>query len=301
MKPIATRLSLTRLWIWLGSQREGIGYGLFTLVVFVVTLAYSLPHDLIARRALDEATSEVPVRVRFAEVSFSFPNGYHFRDLRLTSEGPPRFQIEMPELTVSTPLTGLFSGQIDSASFSGTLYGGEIDGTTWTEDGRLAATVHAENLQIAPLYRRFAAAPGTVAGATSFDLEFSGDGRTLRSSQGSLSLTAREVAMSEIALSGIILPDLQFGSLRLEAALDGGQLKLERFEATGDEVTLTSEGTLLVRTPLSRSVLNLEVGIDVSAEARPGLRAAVSFLPKRRTGPANRWSLRGPLSAPSLR
>ena len=36
------------------------GYGLFTSLVFTVALLWSLPHDLIAARALDAATAGAP-------------------------------------------------------------------------------------------------------------------------------------------------------------------------------------------------------------------------------------------------
>ncbi len=58
MKPAATvpRGRLGRIAAALRARAELIGYVLFTLAVFLLALVWSLPHDLIAARAIEVAT-----------------------------------------------------------------------------------------------------------------------------------------------------------------------------------------------------------------------------------------------------
>lgn len=300
MTPDPSRSFRARLGAIPGPWRGILGYLGFTLAVFVVALLYGLPHDLIARRALGEATSEAPMRVVFDDVSFAFPNGYHFTEVRLSPRDDPQYTVEVPEITVRTPLTGILLGRIDSATFSGRLYGGTFEGTAETSDGKVATTVSLEEVRLAPLTRRFLPPPGAVAGTASLDLALTGDGRSTRSSAGTVELSARNVSLEGIIAQGITVPDLTFSDVQLEAEVQGTRLQLERFTARGDELTLGATGDVLVREPASQSVLNLQLEIDVSAEARPGLRVATSLLPKRKTGQKS-WALRGSLASPSLR
>ena len=78
MKPtVARSLARGRLGALLGFVRTratALGYGLFAFVVFATALLWSLPHELIAARALDVATAGAPVRVGFRSVAIAFPD-----------------------------------------------------------------------------------------------------------------------------------------------------------------------------------------------------------------------------------
>ena len=89
MRPVAPvpRGRLGRLVALLRARADLVGYVAFTLLIFLLALVWSLPHDLIAARAIDVATAGAPVRIGFRSVSLAFPNGYRFTDLRATPLG----------------------------------------------------------------------------------------------------------------------------------------------------------------------------------------------------------------------
>ena len=301
MKPTKKRFGAVQLGARLGPWKGALGYAAFTLAAFLIALLYGLPHDLIAQRILQEVTAQAPVRISFSEVGFAFPNGYRFEDVRISSEDQPLHTVQIPELSVSAPLSSLLLGSVDSANFSAELYGGELAGSVAAREGKVAARIEAEDLQIAPIARQFLTPPGAVGGRASFTADFEGDGRSMRSAKGNLRLSARDVSLDKITAQGILLPDLAFTTVVLDADLAGTRAKVNQFEAIGNEASLKSEGTLLIREPVGRTVLDLKLGIDVSDQARPGLKTAISLLPRNKSKGKNQWNLRGVLASPSLR
>lgn len=300
MTPAATRFSVGRLGSIVGPWRGVLGYSLFTLIALVVCLAYVLPHDLIVARVIEEATRDIPVRVVPGQVSFSFPNGYRLEDVRVSHREDPGLGAQISEITVSSPILGVLLGRIDSADFSGTIYDGRFHGDVTTADGRIATNLVLEDVSLAKVSRRFLAPPGAIAGSASLALELTGDGRNPKTNEGTMELRATDVSLEGIVAQGFTVPDLRFTTVDVDAELQGSRLQVESMKATGDEVTLGATGNVLIREPAHRSVLNLQVEIDVSPNARPGLRVATSLLPPKRTGQKG-WALRGSVAAPSIR
>ena len=300
MTPLRARLSFDRIGSVAVPWHAVLGYAAFTFAVFVVCLLYGLPHELIARRAIHEATRELPIRVSFETVSFAFPNGYFLEGVRIADETDPARSVQLDELAVSTPLLGILLGRVDSADFEGTLYGGSFDGSARSSPGAVSTRLNVEGLSLAPLSRRLLPPPGSVAGTASLELEISGDGRRTQTSEGAIALRATNVRLEGIVAQGFTVPDLRFPEVRLDATLDAGRLKVGAFEAAGDELRVGATGDVLLRDPVTRSVLNLQIEIDVDEAARPGLRVATSLLPPRKAGKKG-WALRGSVASPSLR
>ena len=249
MTPTLTRVSLGRLGQVIGPWKGVLGYGAFTIAMLVIALLFGLPHELIARRAIDEATREIPVRVVFEDVAFSFPSGYRLENVRLSHRETPQYMAEISEITVSTPLLGVLFGPIDSADFSGSLYDGTFDGTVQTTNGKVDTSVRLDEVSLAKLSRRLLPSPGALGGTASLDLELSGDGRSTQSSKGKIKLRAKNVSLEGIIAQGFTVPDLTFQTVRLDAELQGARLQIDEFEAAGDEVTVAATGDVLVRDP----------------------------------------------------
>jgi hypothetical protein len=269
-----------RILSWLDERRAGLASAAFALVVFVVALAWSLPHDLIARRALETATVGGPVGVDFQSVAFAFPNGYRFTGLRLTPQQKPDAVVAIDELTVRAPLLSLLAGDPRKLDLSGRAYG-EID------LGRALAP--------------FLDPPGSVEGRATLDLRLSGDGRTTQSADGDLDLSVTGLALHQLAARGFPIPDARFAQANLTAQIAGPKVTVKQFAASGDEVGLVASGDVTLRDPVVQSLLNLRLGVDVAAQAPPPIRVLTALLPRRAAGEASNYTLGGTIAAPSLR
>ncbi len=296
--PAATELAAAAR---LRPSRAALGYALFTLVAFLIALALSLPHDLIAARALEAATAGAPLRVTFESASFAFPNGYRLRNLRLVPTRAAEAALSITELTVRVPLLGLLLGRLADATLAGQAWGGRFSGAVQTRGSHAALHLELRAVDLARLATTLIPPPGRLAGQAALDLDLAGDPRSTRGAEGALRLTVHGLALHEIALRGVTLPDLSFPDLELAAQVAGSRLQIQELRANGDELALGAKGDLLLREPLPSSVLNLRLTIDVRPSAPPALRMATALLPPRPAGETPSYALSGTLAAPVLR
>jgi type II secretion system protein N len=297
-----TSAALSRIAVGLrGNGRALLGYAAFTLVIFIVALAATLPHELIVRRALDDATQGLPLRVAFESASYAPPNGYRFSALRLLPVDADGRSIDVDRLTVRVPLLALLQGRSRTMTFHGDAYGGEISGGVTDLGTQFTSELSAEGVDLERLSSSWIPSPGRITGRGSVSAELSGDGRTTQSSQGQILLSTKDLGMDKLSVQGLLLPDLRFSEVTLRAEVHGTRLQVEELRARGDEVSGGLKGDVLLRQPTAQSVLNLQVQLDVSPQARPGLRVATALLPQRPAGSTAPYTLRGTLAAPVLR
>ncbi|HEY8517829.1 MAG TPA: type II secretion system protein GspN [Candidatus Binatia bacterium] len=278
-----------------------LGYAAFFLVVFLIALLRTLPHDLIARRALEVALAAAPIEVGFREVSFAFPNGYRFSDVRVTSARGDGPLASLSELTVRMPLLSALTGNFRRAVFAGRAYGGELHGDVQLAGERVVGSLDARGVSLAPALAPLVPPPGRIAGTADLSLRLSGDGRTTQSAEGEIELSARNVALEEVTVRGFRVPDLALGTVTGSAQLFGSRLQVKELRTAGDQLTFAATGDVLLREPVAQSVLNLRLTIDVPADAPPALRVATALLPKRGPGQNQGYTLKGTIGAPVLR
>ncbi len=283
-------------------RRSGLlGYALFTVLVFLVALVWTLPHDLIARRAVATALASAPVELTFRSVHFAFPNGYRFADVRVLPAGGGETLASLGELTVRLPLAALLTGDFNRAAFSGRAYGGQFAGQVGRAGERISGELEASGVRLEPALAPLVPPPGRVGGTARLSLRLSGDGRTTQSSQGELELSVADLSLEQVSVRGIRLPDLSFPTASGAAQIFGPRLQVKELSASGPDLRLTASGDVVLREPTPQSVLNLRLTIDVPPGAQPGLRVATALLPKRAAGEAPNYTLKGTLAAPVLR
>lgn len=289
-----------RLLGWLATHRRAIGYAAFSATVFLLALLYTLPHDLIARRAIDRATMHAPVDIEFREASFAFPNGYHFQGLRLSARERPDLPLLLEELTLRALLLRLLFGE-RAVAFRGSLFGGELTGDAVARGAGAAVELAIQDLDLGRASPSFLAPPARITGRASLGLVLSGDGVTIRSAEGEARLSVRGLRLEKLQAHGITLPNLSFEELDGQARIRAARLEVEELRARGPELGFRLSGDILLREPLEQSVLNLELAIDVPPEAPPAVKMATALLPPKPTSQPARWSLRGTPARPSIK
>jgi type II secretion system protein N len=289
-----------RLGRWVDGHRRGVLYGAFTLAVFCIALAYSLPHDLIARRIVGDATAAAPVDVAFREVGLAFPNGYRFHGLTLTGKTLPELRLGIDELTVRAPLGNLLTGA-RAAAFAGELLGGEVAGTVTEQGSGGAVDLHLEDVDLALASASLLPPPAQVAGRANIELDLAGDGRSTRSSRGEVRVDVRGLALTKLVVQGITVPDLAFSEVRGRAKIEGTTLQIQELQAEGPDGDVGISGSIVIREPVEQSVLNLELRAEVAPDAQPAMKMAAGLLPPKPTGQPKRWTVRGTLARPTVK
>ena len=282
-------------------HRLAIAYGAFAVLVFVLFLAESLPHDRIAAAVLASATSGAPIVVDFKDVAYAFPNGYRFQGVRIAPLAQPEVALQLTDLTVRTPLLGLLLGRPNRASLAGDAYEGTFQGEVEDAAPRIEAVLHADSLDLGRALAAFLPPPATVSGRASFELTLAGDGRTTRSADGDLHLRASGVALGHLIVQGFAVPDLSFSDCDLTAQIRSGRVQVRELRASGPDVEVSASGDVLLREPVQTSILNLRLSIAPTGTSRPEIRILTGLLPRRGPGDQPTYNLSGTLAAPVLR
>lgn len=283
-------------------ERAGVlGYAAFTLLAFAIALLWSLPHDLIATRALDVALAGAPVQVSFRTISLAPPNGYHLTDVRVTPAGKSEPIATLSEVTVRMPLLAILTASFRQAAFSGRAYGGDFTGRVSQSGARTAARLEAKGIRLEPALAAFVPPPGRVEGTATVSLDLAGDGRSTQSSEGELSIGVAGLKLEQVSVRGIRVPDIAFPTVAAAAQVYGARLQIKEANASGDDLSFAATGDVLLREPVQQSVLNLRLTVDVPSTAQPAMRLVTGLLPKRQPGESPAYTVKGTIGAPVLR
>ena len=282
-------------------RRRSVAYAAFTALVFAVALLESLPHDLIVRRALDEASSDSPVRIRFAELRYGFPNRYRLRRVELVPRGRGGPGVSVERLDLRVPLLGLLLGR-RLVSFSGAAGEGSFDGWVSRAGDETSLSLRADRLRLDVLARPLLPPSARLAGTARLELEIAGDPSRPARAEGSARFELADVEAAGLSLGGLPVPAVSFSRIRGELELHGTRLQVEELSAAAPGVRIGLSGDVLLRRPAERSVLSLGLRAEVSPEADPSWRLArAALLPPRPPGAHARYSLRGTLARPVVR
>lgn len=292
---------LGRLAARLRGRAELIGYAAFTLLVFLVALVWSLPHDLIATRAIEVATAGAPVRIGFRTVSLAFPNGYRFTDLRLTPLGASQPVATLSEVTLRVPIGGLLTGNFRQAVVDGRAYGGTFRGWARLAGNRASGELEAKGVRLEPAVAPFLPPPGRVQGTADLSFRMAGDGRTTQSSEGEVTLAIRDLALEQVNVRGFRLPDVAFPTVDASAQVFGARLQVKEIRAAGDDLRFDASGDVLLRDQLQQSVLNLRMTVEIPPNAQPALKLLSGLLPKKNPGEPPVYTVKGTIATPVVR
>ncbi|HEY2386626.1 MAG TPA: type II secretion system protein GspN [Candidatus Binatia bacterium] len=255
-------------------------YAVYTLLLFVVFLGATFPHEAILRRALDPGPA-APISVDLRGVSLGWTLGYTIDELRILSRGadPTLPVLDATHVYAAPSILGLLRGRPFPLSLAASLYGGSLEATT--DLGTDAYDVHAKvsGLDVARYAGLRLFLEGTLQGHVNGSVELSGNPTKPMTTNGTLDLRATDLALEAGKLRGITIPDLHFPELRLAGTIKSGRVELPDLSARGREVSVTGTGTLLLSHPLAATLINLDLTITPAPDLPDNLRLALNLIP----------------------
>jgi type II secretion system protein N len=215
-------------------------------------------------------------------------------------DDPPIF--ESPSLYVRPGFDGLLQGRLSSVLVDGKLYGGEMDGSWSMADGMTRATLQLHGLQLGRYpYMRTLLDEGSVSGQLSGAASMEGRG-DLENARAVGELDIRDGGLTGAKISGIGVPDLTFKQISFKFARQGTRLEIQEFRADGDQIKASGDGQIVLREPLSDSVLNLRVTVMPGNDASDDVKALLSIIPRPKNARLDApLTITGTLRQPRLR
>lgn len=283
-------------------RRTWFLYGLYTLVLFAVSIFVTLPYEVMVRRLMDLLPQNV-VSATIDGAHFAWWNGIEVADLRLLpmpiKEGAPPM-LELGRLQVRPDWGSWLRGQFTSGALWGELYGGTADGRIhFNQSDPPSVTAHLEWSGVE--LRRYRALTtwldeGRVTGSLAgwFDAQVNAGAPP----EGEGEIFLQNAGINGGKIMGFTVPDLAIDDAKSKFVLKGDRLDVQDVALTGGEINLQVSGFISLRQPLGQSIPNLKVSIQKLPESLKPLLAI--FAPRAKTLPAQ-LQLTGTLSRPQVR
>jgi type II secretion system protein N len=255
-------------------------YAVYALLLFVVFLGATFPHEVMLRRALDPGPA-APVAIELRGVRLGWTLGYTIDELQVLSRGadPTLPVLDVAHVYAAPSLFGLLRGRPFPLRIAASLYGGSLDATT--DLGTDAYDVHAKvsALDVGRYAGLRLFLQGTLQGHVNGTVELSGNPTKPSTTNGTVDLRATDVALEGGKVRGVTIPDLHFPELRLVGTIKAGRVELGDVNARGREVSVVGTGTLLLAHPLAATLLNLDLTITPAPDLPDNLRLAFNLIP----------------------
>jgi len=276
------RLRLPSLsFAWLGALigRRMLLYVIYTVVLFVVFLLVTFPHDLLVRRALSSVKTG-PVNVDFNAVNFAWHKGYELSGLRLGGNDEQAPLLECSHLWVRPSLSALVHGNPYALQLSAELYGGSAQGDFSLNNGAIVGSLQWRDLRLSR-YRTLTSLidEGQLEGRVSGQLNFEARTGNANAGQATGEITLDGATLTSAKVQGFTVPDLKFRQTKLKFVAHPGRFEIQDFNAAGD-VDVQGSGQIALREPLSESTLNLRATVETSLATPDPLKALVALIPR---------------------
>lgn len=299
----ALRLSMPRLsfdWLEGFGGRRVLLYSIYTLLLFLVFLIANFPHEVLVKRAVRVVDGLTVERARFAWFRGYELGGVQLKPGPRDADAPPL--LESSSLYIRPGLDGLLRGKVESVFANGLFYGGKVDGSFRQVDGMTRAGLELNGVQIGRYpYLTGLLEEGQIGGKLSGAVTFEARG-DFQSGRAAGELHLAGGGLQGVKINGMGVPDLNFGEVAIKFTLQGSKLEIEELRADGDELKVNGSGQVVVRGPVSDSVLNLKLTIVPGPASSDSVKGLLSLIPRQNGArPDAPVTVTGTLKSPRFR
>ena len=249
------------------SWRALAGYLAYTVIAFLVFLAWTFPYQRVEKAIIAEVARRTGSEITTDAGRFVFPAGFVWHGVRVRPKSWENQTLDLDMIRASVVVPSLLRRTLE-IDLAWDAYGGKVRGT-WVarrEAGgtRVSFDQFGQGFDLGrfPL-RSTAKWQGTaqieLADQWTNDAWLAGDGT------GSIEVTGLKV--DHVEIGGFPIQGIEFDAVSARAALKGGTLTIQKLNARGPLGTALGEGTAMLRTPWTESVLSFSVTVNPSADA----------------------------------
>lgn len=287
---------------WVPSFSARFGWGLYTVICFVVSLFFTFPVDAVLQRVIVSVTRSTSLHVRYEQGGLNWRGTAVVRDVTIEQQETGLPPLKVTRLVVHPSWLGLLFGRLLPLAFQADVYGGTINGTVEYSQSGVKTTLTVQQLNLALLPVPATGKSTGLKGYLTGTGEVSGDLSQIFSLQGALELNVLDGSLQAGALGRLPVPPLQSVHGNLRANIRDGRLNIADFTLIGDGVEARLQGTLSLNTPLPRSGLDLQLTTKTVGSPPPTLTVLLSLLPVSPNSPGERHAtINGSLATPVLR
>lgn len=260
---------------------------LVTLIAFLCGFALFFPAESLRPR-LEAEGAKHGLRLAIGTLENTFPLGLTAKGITISGNIKESVGVKVERLTLTPAWSRLLLGQA-AVAYDAALFGGRIKGVV-QRPGFL--TLQGDGLS----WR------GALPGQSGGTLVTQGCRGDLRAYWPAAADDVQHLVLSceQARIEGLLgaKEPLLLGSITLNASGKGKDLRLTTLAASGGQLGVDGNGTILLNDPLGRSLLNLNLTLRGNPGLDPTLAELLAaFVPPTADG-TSRLRLTGPLAAP---
>ncbi|MBI3608740.1 MAG: type II secretion system protein GspN [Nitrospirae bacterium] len=247
-----TREGLARI-----AWRSLVGYALYAVAVLAVFLVVSFPYDRLQVAMVEALARQTHSRITVDDGRFVLPLGLRWRGVRIEPPSGDDRALLVDALRVRVALLPLVRRTVD-ADLAWEAYGGRVRGS-WVArrepDGvRSALDQFGQGFDLARLPRLPA---GEWRGTVGFEVSGRWTNGAWWMGEGTGSAEVAGLRVNGLTVAGFPVNGIEFDTMTAQVALKGGTVTLQRLMARGALGTASGDGTVLVRSPWTESLINV--------------------------------------------
>ncbi|MSP59019.1 MAG: type II secretion system protein GspN [Myxococcales bacterium] len=273
-----------------------VGYPLFALLVFVLSLYQALPRKQIQERLENDATAILGATVEaddFGLTLFSGPGVSATTVLVKTrplspAEKPTRYTVE--DLVLHFSLYQLLRGFADT-SFSGRIASGSVSGKFRSVPDEGLLVVDASEIALAEIPGIALAIPLPVAGVVELKADITTPKNVIPQANGSVALTITDATVGDgkakltipggdpFLSQGVTIPKIALGKIAGKVVIDKGRAVFRDLRGHSKDLDVELDGYIELRDPLSLSLVHLYLKVkpaDALLKREPALELMIN-------------------------
>ena len=278
-------------------------YGAYALVLFLIFVAATFPHELALRTVLEPAAT-APVAVEMRGVHLGWTLAYTIDELRLVRRGadPALPLLSATRVHASPSLLGLLRGRPFPLAVRADVYGGTLDGAVDLQPDAFAVRATLANVDVGRYTGLRLFTEGTPHGRIDATIELAGNAARVTTTAGRFDVRAADLALEGADAFGMAGAGVHVPELHVSGTIKGGRLEVGELTARGREVGVSGAGNVLLANPLAASLLNLDVTLTPTSEFPDKLRPLLTLIPGDAAADGARHAhLSGTIAQPRLK
>jgi len=274
-----------------------LGAAVLLLVGIVAGYYLFFPTVSLQQRLEREIAARTPLTARVRAASLLFPPGLKAEGIHLQARTGQDAQapagIDITALKIA-PLWRSLGGANPGLTFRADLLGGTAEGNLLKN-----GSVEAKARQLAFSVPLGAGVPLQLTGRLARG-EFTGAWPPQPAGETRLELNFDRFDLGGLAALGATGDVLPLGTVTLTGNGRGNALKIDRLSASGGNVEVTGEGTLMLSEPLERSRLNLSLVLRPGRQLDKALADLLDLFAQAQPDGSYRLRVTGPVAQPSI-
>ena len=277
-------------------------WGVYTCVCFVIFVVWTFPAEVIVDRILVSLADKAKIHVQYTHSEVTWPLGVALQEVSIAGPAVPQPSLQFMRLTLQPAILSLLSTPPLPLTLQARGYGGTLEALIENVEQDVRLQFSLQQLALERLPFPVPWGEGRIVGRMTADGSVLGNVQQVASLVGPMSVTITHGAVQAGPLQGFRLPALAGLEAFGQFQFNRGQVDITTLTLKTEGLEARLQGSLTLRSPVSRSPIDLQLIVRKTGTPPAALATLVSLLPASPTQPGERQAkISGLLGAPKVR